>query len=331
MNSKNEKRNRLLIYIWCAVVTILAIVLAVVCIKNGIFSDSKNSDSTEQLSDNNDSNSSGNHGDTDIPAYSGKIYVELNGNVPHFDETDMNLDAFESYSELDSLGRCGVAYAKLGRELMPTEERENISDIHPTGWVQAEYDIVEQGKLWNRSHLIAFSLAGENANENNLITGTRHFNADGMEPFESMIVEYINNTDNHVMYRVNPIFTGDNLVADGVHMEAYSVEDNGAGICFNVFVYNVQPGIVIDYATGDSRLATADELDIDGDGEEDYIIVYKVPDSGAYFVLNTYSMKFHYSNCESVDEMSEGNKAYFEGTREELIEMGYTPCKSCKP
>ena len=191
-----------------------------------------------------------------IPEYSGETFVRLEDNKPSFNKEDMNKDAFESYSDLDSLGRCGVAYAKLGKELMPTSSREDISMIKPSGWKVYRYpDLIEDVLLYNRSHLIAFSLAGENANERNLITGTRYLNQEGMLPFEVGVREYINKTGNHVMYRVTPVFKDNELVARGVIMEAYSVEDEGKGICFNVYIYNVQPGVEIDYATGKSKRA----------------------------------------------------------------------------
>ncbi|MBR5128591.1 MAG: DNA/RNA non-specific endonuclease [Firmicutes bacterium] len=189
----------------------------------------------------------------DIPEYSGESYVILNDNIPYFDEEELEQDVFESYSPLDKYDRCGVAYAMLGVELMPTQERESIRDVKPTGWQTAAYeDLIRDTFLYNRSHLIAFSLAGENANTSNLITGTDYMNKEGMQPFELEVLEYIRDTGNHVLYRVSPIFEDDELVARGVQMEAYSVEDSGEGICYNVYVYNVQPGIVIDYETGDN-------------------------------------------------------------------------------
>ena len=188
----------------------------------------------------------------DIPEYTDEIYVEINNNIPYFEESEYTTESFENYSELDSLGRCGVAYANICKETMPADgdERESISSIKPTGWVQAQYD----GEyLYNRCHLIGYQLSNENANELNLITGTRYFNVEGMLPFENMVADYIDeNSNNHVLYRVTPVFQNDNLLASGVEIEAYSVEDNGQGICFNVFVYNVQPGITIDYKTGES-------------------------------------------------------------------------------
>ncbi len=185
-----------------------------------------------------------------IPEYSGSPYVELNGNIPHFDESDYSDDSYERYGDLDDLGRCTAATALIGRDIMPEEERGKIGQIKPTGWQIAKYDFVDGKYLYNRCHLIGYQLAGENANEKNLITGTRYMNVDGMLPFENEVAEYVRNTDNHVLYRVTPIFSGNNLLAEGVVMEALSVEDKGKGVCFNVFCYNVQPGVLIDYATG---------------------------------------------------------------------------------
>ena len=192
-----------------------------------------------------------------IPEYSGEDFVALNNNVPNFDEKDKTTTSFETYSPLDSLGRCGEAYANIGRDLMPTQKRGDISSVKPSGWLNKKYDtsLVDGGYIYNRCHLIGHQLAGEDANERNLITGTRYFNVDGMLPFENMIADYVKETNNHVLFRVTPVYDGDNLVAKGVQMEAYSVEDDGEGIMFNVFVYNVQPGIEIDYATGESWLS----------------------------------------------------------------------------
>ncbi len=191
----------------------------------------------------------------DIPEYSGAPYVTVNDNQPQFLETDLSTDSYEYYSDLDSLGRCGVVYACIGTDLMPTEERGSIGSVKPTGWHTVKYDVVDGNYLYNRCHLIGYQLSGENANTKNLITGTRYLNVDGMLPFENMVADYVLETENHVMYRVTPIFDGDNLLVSGVQIEAESVEDNGEGILFNVYCYNVQPGVEIDYATGDSQLA----------------------------------------------------------------------------
>lgn len=187
-----------------------------------------------------------------IPVYSGEPYVVLNNNLPGFDRAELTLEPFEHYSELDSLGRCGTAYANICPEIMPTEPRGEIGQVKPSGWHLIKYDCVDGRYLYNRCHLIGYQLAGENANEQNLITGTRYLNVEGMLPFENMVDNYVEKTGNHVLYRVTPVFEGGNLLASGVHMEGFSVEDEGEGICFNVYIYNVQPGISIDYATGES-------------------------------------------------------------------------------
>lgn len=258
----------------------------------------------------------------EVPAYSGSPYVELDGNQPGFSLEERTTDSFETYSTLDALGRCGPAYACIGQDLMPTEDRESISSVHPTGWVQAEYSFVDGGSLYNRCHLIGFQLTGENANEENLITGTRYMNVEGMLPFENMVADYIKETGNHVLYRAIPIFEGENLVASGVVMEAFSVEDEGEGVCFHVYVYNVQPGVEIDYATGESwetRDSASSALESQAEEQE------------TDYVLNTSSKKFHLPDCSSVDSMSGKNRQEYHGTREELIAQGYEPCGSCHP
>ena len=190
----------------------------------------------------------------DVPEYSGQPYVIINDNEPYFDKDDLTTQTFEKYSSLDSLGRCGVAYANIGEETMPTEKRGNIGMIKPSGWQIKKYDFIDGKYLYNRCHLIGYQLSGENANEKNLITGTRYMNTEGMLPFENEVADYVKDTGNHVLYRVTPVFEEDNLVADGVLMEAMSVEDRGLDIEFNVFVYNVQPHVKIDYQTGKSSL-----------------------------------------------------------------------------
>lgn len=258
----------------------------------------------------------------EVPAYSWSPYVEINGNQPDFSQDQETTESFESYSELDSLGRCGTAFACIGEDLMPTEDRGSISEVHPTGWVQAEYDCVDGGSLYNRCHLIGFQLTGENANEKNLITGTRYLNVEGMLPFENLVADYIKETGNHVLYRVTPVFQGDNLVASGVTMEALSVEDAGEGVCFSVYVYNVQPGVEIDYATGESWES--------GDSPESS--QESAVESGEeHYILNTNSHKFHLPSCSSVDDMSEKNREDYYGSREDLIAQGYDPCGSCHP
>ena len=283
----------------------------------------------------------------EIPAYSGTPYTEVNGNQPYFTEEELTTQSFETYSELDSLGRCGVAYANVGQDLMPTEPRGEIGAVKPTGWHLVKYDNVDGKYLYNRCHLIAYMLAAENANPQNLITGTRYLNVQGMLPFETKVCDYVKNTGNHVLYRVTPIFDGDNLLADGVLMEAYSVEDAGEGISFCVFAYNVQPGIGIDYATGDnwaegsgtyqSTVASVAEETPVPQPETD-TAVQITPESSVSqesrettYVLNTNTKKFHYPTCSSVDDMKEKNKQIYTGSRDEVINMGYGPCKRCNP
>lgn len=281
----------------------------------------------------------------DVPAYSGELYTVINDNIPFFPKSQNAAVSFERYAELDSLGRCGTACANVGKDIMPTEPRGEIGQVRPSGWHTVKYDGIDGNYLYNRCHLIAYQLAGENANERNLITGTRSFNASGMLPFEEMVGDYVRETGHHVLYRVTPMFRGMNLVADGVLMEAWSVEDNGAGICFNVFVYNVQPGIVIDYATGDSyadtdvSLADGGSANQSGDSADPVIIppptVTPAPEpqesASADYILNTNTLKFHHPYCDSVQEMAERNKQPFFGTRDEAIAMGYVPCKRCNP
>lgn len=254
----------------------------------------------------------------DIPAFSGDAYVVLNDNQPDFPEEDFTTTSFETYSPLDELGRCGVAYANIGADLMPTEKRESISQVKPTGWQTATYDCVDGKYLYNRCHLIGFQLTGENANEENLITGTRYMNVDGMLPFENMVADYVTETECHVLYRVTPVFEGNNLVASGVQMEAVSVEDRGESICYNVYVYNCQPGIEIDYATGESWLTAESDASETEEGEEDY-------------VLNTSSKKFHLPDCSGIKNMNPDNRQSYTGSRQALIDQGYEPCGSCKP
>jgi DNA-entry nuclease len=260
----------------------------------------------------------------DLPDYSGSPYVELYGNVPEFSEDQFTTESYEFYTDLDQLGRCGTCYANIGQDLMPTEERESISSVHPSGWVQAQYDCVDGKSLYNRCHLIGFQLTGENANDHNLITGTRYLNVEGMLPFENQVAAYIKTTGHHVLYRVTPVYEGSNLVASGVQMEAASVEDEE--IRFNVYCYNVQPGVEINYLTGESCLAdeaarqTIEQED-QGDQEED----------SCDYVLNTSSLRFHLPDCSGISDMKAENRQDYIGTREELIAQGYTPCRICEP
>ncbi len=260
----------------------------------------------------------GNSQKDQISDFVGDPWIEVAGNNPDFPEGDKTAEAFEVYSDLDDLGRCGAAYANVCMELMPTEKREPISQVKPSGWVQNQYDFVDGENLYNRCHLIGFQLTGENANEKNLITGTRYLNIEGMLPFENMVADYIKETGNHVLYRITPVYEGVDLVAKGVQMEGWSVEDNGEGICFNVFCYNVQPGVKIDYATGNNWPAgTADQGNNSSDIRE--------------FVLNTNSKKFHTPDCSGATNISSSNKEEYRGTRAAIIKEGYQPCGICKP
>lgn len=252
-----------------------------------------------------------------LPPYEGNPYIFVNDGFPFFVEDDLSTDAFEEYSNLDEMGRCGVAFVNVCRETMPVEERGSIGGIRPTGWHTVKYDIIADRYLYNRCHLIGYQLSGENADERNLITGTRFMNVEGMLPWENRVAGFVEESGNHVLYRVTPYFKEGNLVASGVLMEALSVEDGGAGICFNVYCYNVQPGIVIDYATGESCL---DETWTAAEEQQEY-----------RYVLNKNTKKFHNPSCESVQDMSDKNKEYFAGNREEAIESGYSPCKRCNP
>lgn len=251
----------------------------------------------------------------EIPAYSGEPYVVLNQNQPNFTQDDVAEESFEQYGALDELGRCTVAFANIGVDLMPTEERGSIGQVKPSGWQTVKYDSIDGKYLYNRCHLIGFQLTGENANRENLITGTRYLNIEGMLPFENMVADYVKETGTHVLYRATPIFRGDELVARGVELEGMSVEDAGEGILFHVYCYNVQPGIEIDYATGESREADAG----DTSGEV------------AIYVLNTNNKKFHLPDCASVAQTKAENREDYFGARGDLIAQGYEPCGRCKP
>ena len=296
----------------------LLILLAVV---NGTFisgcsSKQKNINSEQVTEDNTET--------TDITSlkYQGKAYTVINDNNPDFTESDMSTDSFETYGELDGLRRCTTAYANIGRDLMPTEKRGTIGEVKPSGWQTVKYDNVDGNYLYNRCHLIGYQLTGENANEKNLITGTRYLNVEGMLPFENMVADYIKETDNHVLYRVTPVFEGDNLVANGVQMEAKSIEDNGDGILFNVFCFNVQPGISIDYSDGNSHLdASVSESDSEASDSANI----------QTYILNTNTKKFHKESCSSAKNMKSSNRQEYKGKRQELIDMGYEPCSVCKP
>ena len=258
----------------------------------------------------------------EIPQYAGAPYTEIHNNIPFFADDEITDQSFEIYSPLDALGRCGVAFACVGQDLMPTEERGSIGQIKPSGWHLVKYDCVDGKYLYNRCHLIGYQLTAENANERNLITGTRYLNIEGMLPFENQVADYVQQTGNHVLYRATPIFEGDNLLASGVLMEGYSVEDSGTGICFCIYAYNVQPGVQIDYATGESVLADA----VPPEPTEQ-----APPEDEPNYVLNHSTRKFHRPNCSSVEDIKPSNREDYFGSREALIEKGYVPCKRCRP
>lgn len=289
-----------------------------------------------------------------IPAYEGKAYVAVNNNEPFFTDSDMTTTAFENYSDLDSLGRCGVAYANICKEIMPTEKRGKIGMIKPSGWHTVKYDVIKDRYLYNRCHLIGYQLAGENANPKNLITGTRYLNVEGMLPFENLVADYVNNTGNHVLYRVTPMFSGDNLVANGVLIEAKSVEDNGGGILFNVYCYNVQPGVGINYENGDSWLdgttpqnegsqssagsvagASAGEsgsssstTGSSSSGSDSLAAENSAADSSnseTMVHITATGKKYHRAGCRTL------KKSDTEVTLDEAKSMGLSPCGICNP
>lgn len=282
----------------------LAIVFSLTACGNEIilnYSTSSNSSSTI-------SNSSEDISLENIPEYSGSPYVVVNNNIPYFSNDELTTTPFEIYSDLDSLGRCGPAYANICLDLMPTEDRESISDVTPSGWVNKSYDFVDGKYLYNRCHLIGFQLAGENANEKNLITGTRYMNVDGMLPFENMVADYVKETENHVLYRVTPIFEENNLVVSGVLIEAESVEDNGEGVLFCVYCYNVQPGVVINYATGDNTAAENTDASVSDPSSVTSDSTASQTVTAQHYVLNTNSKKFHYPDCSGANNMNQNNR-----------------------
>lgn len=284
---------------------------------------------------------------SEVPAYSSEAYAVVNNNIPFFNDTDLTTKSYESYSNLDSLGRCGVAVSSIGKDIMPTENRGNIGSIKPTGWHSVRYDGIDGNYLYNRCHLIGYQLTGENANEKNLITGTRYMNVTGMLPFENMVADYIKETNNHVLYRVTPVFEGDNLLTSGVLIEAKSVEDDGAGIEFNVYCYNVQPGVTIDYATGESSgpefKGSSSSSETNAANKETSTTTTVVNTDSktesntntntntTTYILNTNTKKYHRPSCGSVSTIKESNKQTYEGTSEELDLKGYEPCKRCNP
>ncbi len=295
-----------------------------------------------------------------IKGYSGTPYEIVNNNIPYFKTEDFPKDSFEYYSTLDSLGRCGICMANVGADIMPTEKREDIGSVKPTGWHLVRYDdIIKDKYLYNRCHLLGFQLTGENANEKNLITGTRYLNVDGMLPFENKVANYVKSSNNHVLYRVTPIFVESELVARGVLMEASSVEDNGKEVCFNVFCYNVQPGIDINYADGESKISdsvqtttvtskvtttktttttvktttsktTTSRTTTQTTTTTKATTVTTAPNYDAKYIGNKKTHKFHSASCKEVNRMNEENKWYCD-SRDELVNSGYSPCGKCNP
>ena len=305
----------------------------------------------------------------DIPAYNGALCIDINHGEPGFTAQDEARGTFMQFSELDFEGRCGTAFARIGPDTISNEKRGDISQVHPSGWVQRKYSFVDDGMLYNRSHLIAHQLCGENANEKNLITGTRTFNAVGMLYYEELVGDYVRSTGNHVLYRVTPLFAANDLVARGVQMEAKSVEDNGETVQFNVFVYNVEPGVAIDYVTGESwessetpqvtskgsatittaAAARADKAAAgrsagsgsgtgssgsnagDGHGTGSNSSNNQGTSEQQDYILNVKNKKFHKPDCSAASDISSANKQDFTGTRDQLIAKGYSPCGICKP
>ncbi len=306
-----------------------------------------------------------------FPDYSGSPYSEINNNVPGFSEEDLTTTSYESYGELDSLGRCTSCIASIGPDLMPAaEERGSIGMIRPTGWHTVKYDWIDGKYLYNRCHLIGYQLTGETTNKKNLITGTRSLNIEGMLPFENLTADYIRETGHHVLYRVTPVFDGNNLLASGVHMEAESVEDHGAGVMFNVYCYNIEGGVSIDYTDGESRAAdsvissadssgplssdTAGNAAAEGGGETappgsaagtavsgsagatsppeaaTEESTCEIPE-GTTYIINQNTGKFHNPDCPSVKQMKETNKKYSADSRDTLLSQGYAPCRNCNP
>lgn len=285
----------------------------------------------------------------DIPAFDGSTPVAIvNFNKPFFKEEDMTTELFFSFDDLDKLGRCGIAFGCIDKSSLPTEERGEIGGVRPSGWHIEKYnDIIEGNYVYNRCHLLAYCLSGQNANEKNLITGTRYLNIDGMLPYELKLASYLKqNEDMHVLYRVTPVFENDNLVANGVLMEAISVEDAGNDICFCVYAYNVQPGVDINYVTGKTtysgrfleearKAGAASVRELIAEAEDTSITTQEATTEASTdihdYILNKNTRKFHYPYCSSVNDMAEHNKLPFDGTRDQVIAMGYKPCQRCNP
>ncbi len=266
-----------------------------------------------------------------IPPYSGEAYVALNGNVPFFDTALIAPVSYEIYYQLDDLGRCTLADAVVGTDIMADGGRGSISEVRPTGWHTDRYSFVDGEALYNRCHLIAHYLTDEDANPRNLVTGTRYMNTEGMNALENMVGDYIKETGNHVRYRVTPVWTGENLICDGLLVEAWSVEDEGEDICFCIYAYNVQPGIVIDYRTGDNYAQNGETPVQTGQNEPSYSQYLTEEDVIGTYILNVKRKKFHLPDCQGVKDIAEENKEEYYGSRNELVEEGYVPCGGCNP
>lgn len=338
----NKQNSKILVIFLCLAITVLALLFCSDNSKKPITEQSSSTISTsvDNLSTTEQAQPTTNASNdlpfelSDIPRYSGSPFCEVNNNKPFFQSDELTTDSFRHFSELDSLGRCGVAFACIGTDSLPTEKRGAIGMVKPSGWHTVRYDdLISDKYLYNRCHLIAYELSGENANEKNLITGTRYMNIEGMLPFENKVHDYVENTGNHVLYRSTPIFEGNNLIANGVLLEGLSVEDNGNDISFCVYCYNVQPGIDIDYATGNSKASennTSNESPNNQQSEEKQN-TDKSNIASTTYILNTNTKKFHMPTCSSVSDIKDKNKQEFAGSREEVINMGYSPCGKCHP
>ena len=332
-------------YVIAALLSAVAVIFSMTCCsKVSLSADSSSGSDSYSVSSSSSADAAASHVFTYsmVPPYDGVPSVKINDDKPFFDKSALTLEPFENYSKRDELGRCGAAYANVCRELMPTETRGVIGSIHPTGWHTVKYAGIEGNYLYNRCHLIAYRLTGENDNEDNLITGTRYMNVDGMQPYETQVSEYVESTGHHVHYRATPVFFDDDLLARGVLIEAQSVEDDKIHFCR--FCYNVQPGIIIDYSDGSSNgpefVGSDAEAPAESKGTSEAAPSRELPvvspskesqGNVRTYILNTNTNKFHYPECESVPKIKDKNKKEVEATREEIIAQGYEPCQNCDP
>ncbi len=332
-------------YVIAALLSAVAVIFSMTCCsKVSLSADSSSGSDSYSVSSSSSADAAASHAFTysKVPPYDGVPSVKINDDKPFFDKSALTLEPFENYSKRDELGRCGAAYANVCRELMPTETRGVIGSIHPTGWHTVKYAGIEGNYLYNRCHLIAYRLTGENDNEDNLITGTRYMNVDGMQPYETQVSEYVESTGHHVHYRATPVFFDDDLLARGVLIEAQSVEDDKIHFCR--FCYNVQPGIIIDYSDGSSNgpefVGSDAEAPAESKGTSEAAPSRELPvvspskesqGNVRTYILNTNTHKFHYPTCRSVSQMKDKNKKEVEATREEIIAQGYEPCQNCHP